>query len=59
MNTTEGGTTANIRERREREIIVQDPTDQERIIALVVIEEQIDDEASIAIDRHLLTAGSG
>ena len=54
----EEGTTANTGERREKENTVKDVTGRERIIALAVTEEYIDDEGSIAIYRHLLTAGS-
>ena len=51
-------TTANIGVRRNRKTVVKHTIARERTNVYAAIDEHVDDEESIAIDRHLLTAGS-
>lgn len=57
-NMAEDGTTANTGERRNRETVVRHTTARERTNVRAATDEHIDKISSIAIDRHLLTAGS-
>lgn len=57
-NTAEHGMTANTGERRNRETAVEHTTARERTNVRAAIDKHIENKSSIAIDRHLLTAGS-
>jgi hypothetical protein len=58
MNTADDAMIANTGGRKKTETTVKHATAQERIVALAVIEKQIENKGSIAIHCHLLTAGS-
>jgi hypothetical protein len=57
-NTIDDGMTADTGGRKKAETTVKRATVRERIIALVVIEEQGDEEGSIMTHCRLLTTGS-
>lgn len=57
-STAEERTTANTGVRRNRETVVEHATARERTNVHAAIDEHIDEEEAITIDRHLLTAGS-
>jgi hypothetical protein len=58
MNTADDGMIASTGGRKKTETTVKHATARERIIALAVIEEQVDNAGSITMNCRLLTAGS-